>query len=181
VAEDLSLADRRDEWFTPPEGADIGIAHALDMGDELSRDFGQVFGDYEILQPFRQLGRETYALAEAERRAGAVTRFDGREASSGGVLGLLGRGWEWGARENFPYVNTLRKRLPEGLVAELWITPGIDPGDPRGEPVQTLRGLEVRRYRNGEFRFERVDMAEIDAVLVSEIIRDVGLLSVPHA
>jgi hypothetical protein len=171
VAEDATLADRRDDLYEIPDGVGIGIVHALELPEDLSRDFGQIFADYEILQPFKQLGRETYALTEAERQNGKITRFEGKQVSSGGIMGLIGRGWEWGSRESYPYVDSLYKRLADGLGAELWISPGIDPSDPRSEPVQEIRGLAVL------LGYQRVDIASLDPILVSELIRDVDLLA----
>jgi hypothetical protein len=171
VAEDATLADRRDDLYAIPDGVGIGIVHALELPEDLGRDFGQIFADYEILQPFKQLGRETYALIEAERQNGKITRFEGKQVSSGGIMGLIGRGWEWGSRESYPYVDSLYKRLADGLGAELWISPGIDPSDPRSEPVQEIRGLAVL------LGYQRVDIASLDPILVSELIRDVDLLA----
>ncbi|MFD0531331.1 DUF4132 domain-containing protein [Kitasatospora arboriphila] len=64
VAEDRTLADVRDEVFVLPSGATVRLAHPLLLGDDLGA-WSELFADYEILQPFRQLGR---AGVRAERR-----------------------------------------------------------------------------------------------------------------
>ena len=42
--------------------------------------------DYELLQPFEQLGRETHALTEAEQQAKAITRWNDLVVPTGKVL-----------------------------------------------------------------------------------------------
>ncbi len=45
------------------------------MPAETAAAFGQIFADYEILQPFKQLGRETYMLSPEEAQTSVLTRF----------------------------------------------------------------------------------------------------------
>ncbi|MFD0851815.1 DUF4132 domain-containing protein, partial [Actinomadura adrarensis] len=63
VAEDLTFADVHDEPVTLPEGASIGIAHPVHLGAEATAAWSEVFADYEILQPFPQLGRPVHTLS----------------------------------------------------------------------------------------------------------------------
>src|SRR6185503_7071360 len=66
LAEDRTCADVNDDVVELPEDAVVGIAHPLDLADALDR-WAEVFADYEILQPFPQLGRPVHALSEDER------------------------------------------------------------------------------------------------------------------
>jgi hypothetical protein len=176
VAEDLTLADRRDDLCELPAEVEIGIAHVLEMPDGLSRDFGQIFADYEILQPFRQLGRETYALTGEERRTGTIERFKARKIATGSVLGLVNRGWERGQAQDAGWVGEFVKRLPGGLEAELQLDPGTVVGDLSHEPEQAIPSIRIRRQgtwdNNG-----LVNIATLDPIIVSEIIRDADLLA----
>jgi hypothetical protein len=175
VAEDLSLADRHDDAFALPDRAEVGIAHALEWPDDLARDFGQIFGDYEITQPFKQLGRETYAPTDEERRTGVIERFKGKKVATGSMLGLIGQGWEKG-EEDGGYVWSLVKGLPDGWEAELSVDPGFHLGAPAEQPAQTVTRIAVRRQgfrRSGP----PASLAELDPVLVSELIRDADLLA----
>ncbi|KJS50975.1 hypothetical protein VM98_39685, partial [Streptomyces rubellomurinus subsp. indigoferus] len=54
VAEDRTLADVRDEVFELPARASVRLAHPLLLGGDLAA-WSELFADYEILQPFRQL------------------------------------------------------------------------------------------------------------------------------
>jgi predicted DNA-binding WGR domain protein len=176
VAEDLTLADRSDQRYELPDGAHIGVVHALELTEDLSRDFSQIFADYEILQPFRQLGRETYTLTDGERQAGRIERFQGRRVTSGSVLGLVNRDWQRGEAVKADLVDSFRKRLPAGLEAVLWLDPGVHLSDPSAEPEQTLPALVFRR-QGARHDGDPVELAGLDPILVSEIIRDVDALA----
>lgn len=176
VAEDLTLTDRHDDSFVLPPDAEVGIAHVLDMPVELVADFERVFADYEIVQPFRQIGREIYLLTDEERRDGQVTRFKDKRVATGSVLGLVGRGWERGEVQDAGWMSCFLKRLPGDLVAELSIDPGTIAGDAMWEPEQTLPRLRVRR-QGSEDDNGVVPLTALDPVWVSELIRDIDLLA----
>jgi len=63
IAEDGTLADHKDSLFDLSEAATVGIADVLKMPQALQTAMSQIFADYGILQPFKQLGREAAALA----------------------------------------------------------------------------------------------------------------------
>jgi hypothetical protein len=177
VAEDLTLADRGDDGYALPEdeAAEIGVAHPLELPEDANRAFAQVFADYEILQPFRQLGRETYVLTDEERRTGRIERFKDRKVATGAVRGLMNRGWEKG-EEDGGYVWSLFKRLPGGLNAVMSLEPGLHLGDATGQPVQTIPEIGV--HRQG-FRGEGdpANLAGLPPVVASELIRDADSLA----
>ncbi|MFD0851548.1 DUF4132 domain-containing protein, partial [Actinomadura adrarensis] len=68
VAEDDTYADVNDDPFTPATDARISIAHPILLDDDLAT-WAELFADYEILQPFPQLGRPVHTLADDERAA----------------------------------------------------------------------------------------------------------------
>lgn len=63
---DLSLADRHNDAYVPPDGAEIGAIHALEW-PRLRPNLN--------FQPFKQLGREAFALAEAEQQADRIIQL----------------------------------------------------------------------------------------------------------
>ncbi|MGZ8217808.1 DUF4132 domain-containing protein [Methylomagnum sp.] len=179
VAEDLTLADRRDDTHELPAEAVVGLVHALELSDELGRDFVQIFADYEIPQPFKQLGRETYALTDAERAAGRIERFAEKPVATVAVLGLPSRGWEQSGADG-GYVWSFAKRLPDGLQAELTLSPGYHLGGIADTPTQLIPHIEVHRL-GSHYADRKLSIAELDAILVSELIRDADLLAPPKS
>jgi hypothetical protein len=163
VTEVATLADRTDEPYILPDGAWVGIAHRLDMDEALRAACGQVFADYEILQPFRQLEREIYTLTGDEAQSRLIARFNGRKVAPGSLMGLTGRGWR---REVGDGGNVTECVKPVGnTTATLRFEDGFFVGDVRGE-AQTLIALELAGAP-----------AAADALAVSEMLRDVDLLA----
>src|SRR5262249_48373170 len=78
VTEDRTFADVNDTMITP-SGDRVGVVHSLELTDEERGKWGEVFSDYEIIQPFPQLGRRIHTLRPGEERLTELTRFDGPE------------------------------------------------------------------------------------------------------
>jgi predicted DNA-binding WGR domain protein len=176
VAEDWTLADAQDSAYALPDGATVGIAHVLEVPKALQDAFGQVFADYEILQPFKQLGRETYALTDAEKKSNKITRYANKEVATGSVMGLVNRGWERGQAQDAGWVGWFSKAAGDGLQVDLELEPGTVIGDIGFEPKQTFPAITLRRAgtwdANGLVEFERLHPIE-----ASEVLRDVELLA----
>ncbi len=81
--------------MTVADDAVIGVVHPLTLGDALPV-WAEVFADYEILQPFPQVGREIFRLGEAEATAVEFTRFKDVKLPTGRLLGLEKHGWRRG-------------------------------------------------------------------------------------
>jgi hypothetical protein len=176
VAEDWTLANAQDSSFMLPDDASVGIAHVLEVPKPMQEAFGQVFADYEILQPFKQLGRETYALTDAERQADKITRYANKTVATGSVMGLINRGWERGQAQDAGWVGWFSKAVGDGLQVDLQLEPGTIVGDMSYEPKQTFPALTLRKTgswdKDGLVAFER-----LHPIAASEVLRDVELLA----
>lgn len=176
VAEDWTLADAQDSAFSLPDEASVGIAHVLEVPKPLQDAFGQVFADYEILQPFKQLGRETYALTDAERQAEKITRYANKTVATGSVMGLVNRGWERGQAQDGGWVGWFSKAVGDGLQVDLELHPGTVVGDLNFEPKQTFPAITLRK--TGTWDKDGLSpFARLHPILVSEVLRDVELLA----
>lgn len=175
IAEDWTLADANDSLFELPADVFVGLTHRLEMPLEVAATFGQIFADYEILQPFKQLGRETYALTPEEQQTSVLTRFASRVLNTASVMGLANRGWEI-VEYGGGWLGEYRKLLGEEHQVTVQLTPGTIMGNPTHEPRQkipTVTLSERNRYdANSELKF-----GSLDAIVVSEILRDLELLA----
>ncbi|MFD0686472.1 DUF4132 domain-containing protein [Actinomadura fibrosa] len=167
LAEDRTPADVDDRAFPLPETATVRIAHPLDLDDGLPA-WQELLDDYEILQPFPQLRRPTYALTEDEARADRLTRFEGVTARSAGVLALRHRGWE---RDN---PATVHRPLPDGRLVMIDLSPGLYVAEMEEIPHQELRSVRLADRAAGAAprRF-----GDLDPVTASEIIADLTALT----
>jgi hypothetical protein len=172
LAEDRTLADADDDTYTPPEGTTVGVAHPLHLGDALA-PWAEVFADYEILQPFPQLGRPVLAMSDEERAALTLTRFGKVTVSVSRVLGLTKRGWERSAPQDGGVEAGVVKPLPGGWFAVLELEEGIVAGAPTmlGEN-QEIRRVFLSTDHDGWWSSEDTPFAAIDAVSASELLTD---------
>jgi len=175
IAEDGTLADADDSLFELTAEATVGIAHVLDMPQPLQAAMGQILADYEIMQPFKQLGRETYALTVEERQGKALKRYAEKVVATGSVMGLINRGWERGDAQDSGWVGWFTKRVGD-MEVELQLDPGTVVGDLSFEPKQSFPAIVLRQARtwgdDGLLSFD-----QLDPILASEVLRDVALLA----
>ncbi|MFG2003494.1 DUF4132 domain-containing protein [Spirillospora sp. NPDC048911] len=173
VAEDRTLADADDDVFTVSATARIGLPHPLLLGDELAA-WSELFADYEILQPFPQLGRVTHGLAEGEGDDGRLRRFEGRDVHFGTVLGLTRRGWTLGEKETGGYQRFVSLKLSEERSVVVDLDPGIRVLTPDEHPVQRIEqvGLFAARYSRAAHPF-----GGLDPVTLSETLADLATLT----
>lgn len=177
VAEDASYADAHDDALSLPAAAPqgtalrIGLVHPLQMSAADHPAFAQQLADYELLQPFDQINRRTFALTEAEAQAEGLTRWQDQTVPTTQVLGLMNRGWEEGDGGGGGVIDRLNRRLGDGRVLELTLEPGLIKGDLTMEPEQTLG--PVSWHCNGQSQ----PWGALDALNVSELMRELAALS----
>ncbi|MFD0337568.1 DUF4132 domain-containing protein [Streptomyces sp. NPDC127117] len=178
VAEDRTFADAEDDVFVLAGDATVRLAHPLHLGDELTV-WSELFADYEILQPFPQLGRGVLALSEKETDGYRLTRFEGLKVPIGKVLGLQRRGWERGVPQDAGVERWISKRLSDDCYLVIALDPGIAVGVVDMFPDQTLETvwLDSRpddHWSRGEYQLR---FTGLDAVAVSEFLSDLAELT----
>ncbi|EFN8644501.1 WGR and DUF4132 domain-containing protein [Escherichia coli] len=183
VAEDNSYSTADDDLFTLPEGdISIGIPHVLEISPTDAAAFGQLFADYELLPPFRQLDRNSYALTEAERNASELTRWAGRKCPSGRVMGLANKGWIKGTPQDAGWIGWMIKPLGRwSLIMEIdeGFAVGMSPAELSAE--QLLRKLwlwegKAESYGWGSNSTQEAQFSVLDAITASELINDIEAL-----
>ncbi|WP_328873631.1 DUF4132 domain-containing protein [Streptomyces sp. NBC_00287] len=173
VAEDRTFADVEDDELTLPEGASIRLAHPLNLGGELGA-WSELFADYEILQPFPQLGRAVHALTEEEAAEHRLARFEGATVPVGKLLGLTKRGWERGEPQDAGVERWFFRRIDEGRYLVIDLDPGIAVGavDMLGD--QTFNAVWLNTTPDDYWRNRKNDLsfAGLDPVIASELLAD---------
>ena len=177
VAEDATYAGADDSTFSIPQESEITLPHRLHLPVDVVASFGQIFADYEIIQPFAQLGREVYTLDEAERKRVSIDRYKGKRVASGSIYGLAHRGWRSGGAQDGGWIGWFEKDLADDLQAQIGLDPGLNAGDASYEPKQALTELTLHKRntwgKNGERSF-----SSLGAVALSELLRDLDRLAV---
>jgi len=182
VAEDGSFADAKDQPFSLGDQMQVGVVHPLHLSPEVRAAWGTVFGDYEIIPPFPQLGRPLFALEKGEREATEVTRFAKKKIASPTLVATLEKlGWSRGVPEDAGIFGEHSKRFYAANVTAVVEYPGVPVGsivdweDQEIERCYFLAGLhapEGYRERKGAMKLDQVD-----PVVMSEVLHDLTLLS----
>ncbi|MBO2450639.1 DUF4132 domain-containing protein [Actinomadura barringtoniae] len=178
IAEDRTAADVDDEIVTVPDSAEIGIAHPLDLGADLEA-WSEVFADYEILQPFPQLGRPVHALTDEEAESGRLTRFEGLTVPFGDVLALMKHGWERGVPLDAGVERWISRRVPGNRHVVIDLDPGFAVGLLTEFPEQKLDYVWLADKPNDYHPRvgTRLRFGDLDPVTASEILADLTALA----
>ncbi|SEQ30884.1 DUF4132 domain-containing protein [Lentzea albida] len=127
LAEDRTLANVDDDEFTLPENAVVRVAHAVDLKAEASA-WGEIFADYEILQPFPQTGRPYHLLESGEDLLPQLKKFCATPYPIGKILGLTKKGWVRGAPQDAGVECWITRPFPGGGALVASLEPGIAVG-----------------------------------------------------
>jgi predicted DNA-binding WGR domain protein len=178
VTEDQSYADRTDDTFDLPPDATVAIVHPLHLAPGERAAWGEILSDYEIVQPFAQLGRPIHRLEEYELSQMEITRFNNLTlAAATLVFGLDKLGWIRdapadgggfsGHSKPFYQANvTAVVQYHEG-VAVGWI---VDSDDQHIEYVAFVPGIQDSGW--WPQHKDRLPLSEIDSLVISEVLND---------
>lgn len=92
--DDGALLTVTDDAFAPV-GGQVGVVHPVELDDAVRAAWGEQLADYEILQPFEQLGRAVFR-AGASEVADLLRRADGATIQAGSLFRLTNAGWRRG-------------------------------------------------------------------------------------
>ena len=152
------------------------------MSAEQRETWGRLFGDYEIAQPFAQLGRDAHALTVDELDVLELTRFAGIEVDSKRLRGFATGNWRLGSPQDGGGIWWIQRKVQFANGQQGWalldFADGLIVGGMEYEDsVQklgtlTLDDTDWRWSRNRQHKF-----AELDPVTTSEILRDLKRLA----
>jgi len=162
VAEDGTLATVDDETATLPAGASVSVLHPLNFPEGALAAWGEVFADYELIQPFAQLGRPVHRIGPGR----TLDLFAGRKTSYAVLRGLERHGWtRW-----YDAAVQMAKPLGGGVWAVLETDPGWHASDTvDSAPPQTVGAVTLARGGDRTF-------GDLPAVACSELVHDLRVL-----
>jgi hypothetical protein len=157
IAEDGTFADAEDGAVDLPTDARVRLSHPVLLGDSLPA-WVRLLADYEVLQPFGQLGRPAHIATPAEVESRRLLRFEGRKARTGPLHGLTRGRWHAVREDN--RTRAIARRLPGAGAVEASISPGYI-GGPYFD-ADEAQIIEAVRLPDGP----------LDLVALAEVIAD---------
>ncbi|MDX8140677.1 DUF4132 domain-containing protein [Lentzea sp. BCCO 10_0061] len=177
LAEDRTLADEHDDEFTLSESTAVRVAHAVDLR-EASAAWGEVFADYEILQPFPQLGRPVHLLGAAGDLLPRAKKYCDTPYPIGKILGLTKKGWVRGTPQDAGVECWITRPFPDGGALVARLEPGIAVGAMDVFPEVGFSDMWFSRNGHGAWSAPADAPAtyEIDPITVSELLSELESL-----
>ncbi|MGW6936698.1 DUF4132 domain-containing protein [Lentzea sp. NPDC054927] len=178
LAEDRTLAGAEDDEVTLPEGTTVRVAHPVHLTDTLDA-WGEIFADYEILQPFPQLSRPTFAFTPDEDHIPQLRKYVGHTVPTGKVLGLTNRGWVRGEPQDNGCEAWITRPLPRGGALVASLDPGITVGMVDMFPEMSFDDIWFSQSGAGSWSAPRGGSParlDIDAVTASELLAELESL-----
>ncbi len=168
VAEDGTFADADDKAVAVPDDAPLGIVHRLSLDDETLARWSTVLADYEIIQPFDQLGRQTFAPTAEEKSKKVVDHLGSTEVRTSRLMGLEARGWRKGEAQDAGWVWDMWRTLEGGLRASFSLEGGFCMGAADMNPTTQKIGAIHFTREDGK----QVGLDAISPIVFSELARE---------
>ena len=176
LAEDRTLANAEDDEFTLPESALVRVAHPVDLQDA-AHAWGEVFADYEILQPFPQLGRPVHLVPAADLLP-HLKKYCDVAHPIGKILGLTKKGWVRGEPQDAGVECWITRPFPGGGALVAHLDPGIAVGAIDVFPEVSF--TDVWFSPNGHGGWSAPEDApstfDVDPITVSELLSELESL-----
>ena len=183
VAEDNQCSDEYDKNTEIAGLHEIGLVHPLNCPLDLLGRWGELLTDYEIVPPFPQLGRATFALTSEEKDKSSIDRFNEFSIPAIAVPSTLERlGWSRGLPISHGYYHCHSKQF---YGANLTVAVEYDDG------IQMQMALESEpQHLSGCFFLSgihkpaesfdlraAIPLKDVDPVVLSEVLSDLSLLT----
>jgi hypothetical protein len=184
VTEEQEHADKEDRPCKLEGVHSVGIVHPLHMSEDERSAWGQMFGDYEIIAPFPQLGRPVFALEPEESKGKEITRFGKVKIPPAALMGTLEKlGWTRGMPMDAGVVSEHFKPFASaGMMAAIEYENGVPIGYMEGwEDQQLTRSYFIPDNSDRSWhRFnsaKAIPLGQIDPVILSEVLADLVTLA----
>ncbi|WP_112261477.1 DUF4132 domain-containing protein [Lentzea terrae] len=177
LAEDRTLAGASDDELTLPDNATVRVAHPVDLQDCLEA-WGEVFADYEILQPFPQLGRPVHLVTSSEDLLPTLKKYCDVTLPIGKVLGLTKKGWVRGEPQDSGVECWITRPFPHGGALVASLEPGIVVGAVDEYPEISFPDIWFSPSGGGDWSAPKdaPSTFDIDPITLSELLSELESL-----
>jgi hypothetical protein len=159
VVEDGTYADMDDLPLLLDPDARTGVVHPLDIDDAALARWGTLFADYELLQPFEQLGRAVFRGSMKQAEA-ALKSTQGRMVEARALLkALVSQGWDRPAGRRFSSAWRELATSRTATRAVITFAPGISLDTMRTAPPQKLAAITTPNTSLDALT--RIDLSEL--------------------
>jgi hypothetical protein len=171
VTEDWSYGDSQDGEIALAGFRSVGLLHPAQVSEAERGLWGELLGDYGLIQPFRQLTRTMFAIEPQEVGERSLQRFVGGRVPTGVATAMLqSKGWllDW----DEPRRQACHYKVFGDLTAI------VGHGGDWQMAYGALADLGAVWFVAGtDWRGAALPLGEVSPVLMSEVIRLVGAIA----
>jgi hypothetical protein len=152
----------------------IGVVHPIHLDDKTRAQWSEHMGDYEIIQPFEQLGRRLYRVEENEKGETMVQRYAESKFKSGVLRDLLIRSG-WDRDTDYLRKEYDREFSNEKVVAIATMSPGVPAGEASYDIAdQTIASIEFRAKKGRGKSSTPMLLSDVPPLAFTEAVHDIA-------
>jgi hypothetical protein len=173
VTEDQTFADHRDEETSLPMRGLIGVAHPVHLDEAARVAWGQVLGDYKIVAPFPQIGRDIHRPDSQDLESTEITRHRGPTVRNAILNGIL-EGNRWSSvpsLDNDGFLQHFRHFPQANVTAFIRYTGLVSDSYPVPEQLEGIFFVTGEVTPGYSGRHDRLKIRDVDPVVLSEVLR----------
>lgn len=184
ITEERDFANPDDDGVSLAGAQTVGVVHPLELSEAEREQWGQVLGDYEIVAPFAQLGRELHSLETSERDDDDLKRYHGIKLPAPTlVFGLEKFGWLRGAALDGGCFDEHSKQFPAANVTAVVVYEGtVGMGYIEADSILTIEhlkfytGMREPSGYNWSRKDEPIKLRDVPPIVLSEVMADMQVL-----
>lgn len=173
ISENREFSDQDDKPFVPGERGEIGIPHPLDLDAAIRNAWGELLADYEIIQPFPQIGRPVHHLEPEELELTEIVRFRNCQVPAATLYGSLERSrWQRGAAGDGGGYTEHFKHFPSFDTTAIISYDGIAPAN-----FAETREIKSIFFATDQTWTKRLKINDVAPIVLSEALNIAHLIS----
>jgi Domain of unknown function (DUF4132) len=188
LTEDQSYADSSDKVYELVQESKVGIVHPLGIPQQDSKLWGEIFRDYNIIQPFQQLGRPVYTLEPSEMDEIEITKFkDIKIPVIALVRTLEALGWQRSGLHDhgdyaahFKYFAAAQVTAIVGDYEEVFVNLSLDVNESIDSCCFVAGEWQGWDYPAGRWgnqeKTKLLKLSEVSSIILSEVLTDLHQL-----
>lgn len=165
VGADYTLSDAHYQTLHVAPEAEVGIIHPIQLSEEQQSLWSQVLHDYEIVQPFLQLGRYVYRCTPEELQTDQITCFTEAKIQRKHLTGYSPMNFNWARVYDQQLRATVYRRYFANHLASIIIKPINHPN----QVDDFIYNVELYFSHTPH---DRLPLAQINSIYISECLFD---------
>lgn len=154
----------------------IGLIHPAELDEDVRARWGTVLSDFEIIQPFLQLGRAVRKVPASDASGDALRDYPKSPIGPGPLHGVLNRaGYIKAMPDDMRVMHFYKRFEAHGVTGVIQLDPGLWVSG--GDDPQTASEAFFIRQSSPDYNTDRLSLTDVGLVPISEVLSDLEALA----